>query len=354
LYTGGTSGLPKGVPLQHRHILANAMQVGLAWPPQPADLCLHVAPMFHSADLVMGCFTLQGAAHAYLPRFTPELLLQTIEKLRVTAVMMVPTMLLMVLDSGLLPRFDVSSLKRVLYGASPMSLEAITRVAAALPGVAFTQGYGLTETGPLLAMLDGDAHAQGLRGEQAQRLHSCGQPLAGVELKIVQADGQELPCGESGEIVVRGPNVVAAYLHAAPTAGADTPAQPGGDWFSTGDVGRQDSDGFLYVLDRKKDMIISGGENVYSAEVEAVLSAHPDVAEVAVIGVPDPLYGEAVLAVLVSRCAVRPDAQQLREFCLQRIGAYKVPRRFEFVDALPRSAMGKVLKTVLRMTWAAA
>jgi long-chain acyl-CoA synthetase len=344
LFTGGTSGRAKGVPLSHAQILANALQVGSVLAPQADDVVLHVAPMFHSAELVLAGYTLQGAAQAYLPRFTPDAFLTAVQQHRVTVTLLVPAMLMMLLRSGLLERGDLSSLRRVIYGASPLPPEAIELVAKLLPGVQLTQGYGLTETAPLLTMLDGADHSRVQLGEHRERLASCGRALPAVELRIVDEEGRDLPAGAVGEIVACGPNVFGGYLD---DAQATADAWRGGA-FATGDVGRLDDDGYLYLLDRRKDVVISGGENVYSVEVEAVLLQHPAVAEAAVIGVPDTIYGEAVHGVVVLHPGAQVDTATLQQFCRGRIGGYKIPRAISFVSSLPRSAMGKVLKSALR------
>jgi long-chain acyl-CoA synthetase len=344
LFTGGTSGRAKGVPLTHAQVLANALQVGSVLAPRQDDVVLHVAPMFHSAELVLAGSVLQGARQAYLPRFTPELFLGAVQAHRVTMTLLVPTMLLMLLHSGLIERFDVSSLRRVVYGASPMSPEAIDLAARQLPDVQLMQGYGLTETAPLLTMLSGSDHQRARGGERRERLASCGRALPAVDIRVLGDDDRELPAGQVGEIVVRGPNVFSGYL--------DDPAATAAAWraggFATGDVGRLDDEGYLFLLDRRKDVVITGGENVYSVEVENVLLQHPAVAEAAVIGVPHATYGEAVHAVLVLHDGAEADAAALQQFCRGRIGGYKIPRSFSFVTRLPRTALGKVMKSALR------
>lgn len=344
LFTGGTSGRAKGVPLSHAHILANARQIATVLQPAARDVVLHVAPMFHSAELVFTCFVLQGAAQAYLPRFTPQAFLQAVAQHRVTTTLLVPTMLTLLLDSGLIAQHDTSSLRLVVYGASPIPRDTIQRAVNALPGVQFIQGYGLTETAPLLTMLDFAAHQAALAGQHPERLGACGRALPGVQLRVVDDDGSVLSTGQVGEIVAQGDNVFAGYLEAPELS---RQALRGG-WFHTGDVGRIDSDGFVFILDRKKDVIITGGENVYSGEVEAVLMLHPGVLDVAVVGRPDVLYGEAVHAVVVPQPHWAPDAVALQAFCRSHIGGYKVPRSVAFVAQLPRTALGKVLKTQLR------
>ncbi len=344
LFTGGTSGRAKGVPLSHANILANAGQIASVLQPAAHDVVLHVAPMFHSAELVFTCFVLQGAAQVYLPRFTPQAFLQAVAQHRVTTTLLVPTMLTLLLDSGIIAQHDTSSLRRVVYGASPIARETIQRAVQALPGVQFIQGYGLTETSPLLAMLDFPAHQAALAGQHPERLAACGRALPGVQLQVMADDGRVLPAGQVGEIVAQGDNVFAAYLD-APELSREA-LQDG--WFHTGDVGRMDGEGYVFILDRKKDVIITGGENVYSGEVEAALMLHPGVLEVAVVGKPDTLFGEAVHAVVVPQAHWVPDAGALQAFCRERIGGYKVPRSVTFVAQLPRTALGKVLKTQLR------
>ncbi len=346
LPTGGTAGRPKCVVLGHREILANALQVAFAWPPVEDDVVLHVAPMFHSADLLMTCLMLRGAAHAWLPKFTPADLLRAIETHRVTVTLLVPTMLGMTLQSGLLERHDTSSLRRLLYGGSPSTRELIGRAMQALPNVEFTQGYGLTETGPALTMLDHRSHVAA-QSEPPDRPPSCGRPLPGVELRIMADNGAEAVTGAAGEVLARGPNIFRGY-HRMPQA--DAQALRDG-WFHTGDIGMLDATGLLYILDRKKDVVIMADEKVYSIEVEAVLMQHPAVAEAAVIGVPAARGGEAVFAVVVCRPGASVTKKELRAFCRSRLGAFKLPTGVAFVDGLPKSALGKVLKSELKQAY---
>ena len=227
----------------------------------------------------------------------------------------------------------------------------VRRAMEAFPGVELIQSYGLTETSPILTTLGWAQHLDGLEG--GDRLRSVGRPLVGVELRIVDDGGRDAPAGEAGEVVVRGPNVSKGYLDRP----EETAAAFRGGWFHTGDVGRLDEEGFLYVVDRKKDVVITGGENVWSTEVEAVLYAHPDVVEAAVVGVPDETWGEALLAIVVpapgaALASGGEEAQAaLVAHCRTRIGGYKTPRRYRFVDALPKSAMGKILKEDLRLRY---
>ena len=346
LYTGGTTGRAKGVQLTHRNIAANGLQLVGPYCVAEDDVMLHVAPMFHSADLLGSPFSHTGAAHAYLPEFEPDAFLKAVEYSRSTFSMLSPTVLIRIIREGRVGDFDISSLRRLTYGAAPMDAVWIRRAMEAFPGVELIHSYGLTETSPILTTLGWEQHLAGLEG--GDRLRSVGRPLVGVELRIVDDAGGDTAVGEAGEIVVRAPNVSKGYLE-QPDA---TAAVFRGDWFFTGDVGRLDEEGYLYVVDRKKDVVITGGENVWSTEVEAALYAHPDVVEAAVIGVPDETWGEALLAVIVpapgSDLASVEREAALVAHCRERIGGYKVPRRFRFVDVLPKSAMGKILKADLR------
>lgn len=348
LYSGGTTGKSKGVPLTHRNIITNALQVSSRFHFSADEVFLHVAPMFHSADLLGTGVTLQGGAHAFLPQFSPDEFMRTLEQYRVTRTMLAPTMIMAILASGGAHGYDTSSLRQLIYGSSPMPTPAIRQLLERFPGVGLTQGYGLTETSPLLTVLTMQDHVSALVNDPCGRLKSAGQALPGVEMRIADDLGRSVPSGHSGEILVRGPNVSPGYLNAP-----DETAQAFSEgWFRTGDVGRLDANGYLTILDRCKDMIISGGENVYSGEVEAVLVLHPKVFEAAVIGIPDELYGEALLAILVCRPGEYVSIEDLVAHCRQYIGGYKIPRRLQVVPELPKSALGKVLKTKLRQQYA--
>lgn len=346
LHTGGTTGRAKGVRLTHRNIAANGLQLVGPYRAAEDDVMLHVAPMFHSADLLGGPFSHTGAAHAYLPDFTPDAFLAAVEKSRATFTMLSPTLIVRLVREGAFADHDTSSFRRLTYGAAPMDAVWVRRAIEAFPGVELVHSYGLTETSPILTTLGWDQHLAGLEG--GDRLRSVGRPLVGVELRIVDDAGNDAAPGEAGEIVVRGPNVSPGYLDRP----EETRAAFREGWFHTGDVGRVDEEGHLYVVDRKKDVVITGGENVWSTEVEAVLYTHPDVVEAAVVGVPDETWGEVLLAVIVpapgSDLASGEGEAALIAHCRRHIGGYKVPRRYRFVDALPRSAMGKTLKADLR------
>lgn len=347
LYTGGTTGRAKGVRLTHRNIVSNGLQVGLTLGIRHDDIYLHVAPMFHSADLLGTALTLTGGGHAYLPAFDPPAWLAAIERTRTTFTMLAPTMLIMVLQSPEFAGRDLSSLRIQVYGSAPMAESWIRRALAALPQALVTQGYGLTETAPILTFLEHRHHREALDSGNPGRLAAAGKTLPGVDLRIVDDDGKEVSAGGSGEVIVRGPNITPGY-HGMDALNAATFRN---GWFHTGDVGKVDDEGFLYLLDRKNDIIVTGGENVYSAEVEAVLMQHPLIADAAVIGVPDELYGETVFAAVVSKPGAPLDAAEVIAHCRKLIGGYKIPRKMAFVDSLPKSALGKVLKAELRQRY---
>jgi long-chain acyl-CoA synthetase len=343
LYTGGTTGRGKGVRITHRNIVANAMQLSHIMAVREQDSYLHVSPMFHSTDLKATALTMHGGSHVYIPEFTPALVLESIERFGITIGSLVPTMIIRILQDAAFGRHDISTLRIISYGTSPMAAEWIRKTMDAFPGVAMQQVYGLTETAPVLCILDEHAHARALDG-RPELLRAGGRPVAGVDLRILGEDGREVPAGESGEIVIRGPQVCRGY-HARPRENAESFRH---GWFHTGDIGRVDAEGFLYVLDRKKDMVITGGENVYTSEVEAAIYQHPGVHEVAVVGMPDERFGEALCAVIVPAAGVVLTPEAIIEHCRGRIGGYKIPRRVAFVEALPKSAMGKTLKQELR------
>lgn len=345
LYTGGTTGGPKGVLLSHGNITANALQVAPVLEMAEHTRYLHIAPMFHGADLIGTAATMLGGAHAYLPAFTIDEFLASARTARITATMLVPAMVRMLVDRGVENPADIDlpDLAMVIYGSSPMDAGLIGDACRAMPGIGWRQGYGLTETGPLLTVLGAAEHRDIAIGARTGLAASAGRPLAGVVSRTVDAAGNPLPAGAVGEIQVCGPNIARGYFKNP----AETRAVFRDGWFLTGDIGRVDGDGYLYLLDRAKDMIISGGENIYSIEVEDALLAHPGVAQAAVIGQPDPKWGEIVTAAVVLR---DPDltAAALQDHCRTMLGGYKVPRRFLFMDDLPRNALGKVLKQHLR------
>ena len=337
IYTSGTTGHPKGVVVTHANMLANVEHFDYWMPHKDGAVHLHAAPLFHIADFpVMFAAPAFGAAQVAIPRFTPQDFCQTVERARVSHTVLVPTMINLLTQFPELGKYDLASLDEIAYGGSPMAPELIRRTREVLPGVRLVQGYGLSETGFLTALRD-DEHV-------GQRLTSCGRPAAGIEVRVVDGSGAEVKAGEAGELIARGANVMRGYWNnPKETAQAFLDG-----WFRTGDVGRQDADGFFYILDRLKDMIVTGGENVYSGEVEAVIYEHPAVLEAAVFGIPDQKWGELVAACVVLRPGKVLSGDELIDHCRRSLANYKVPRRVEFSDTeLPKSGTGKILKRVL-------
>lgn len=344
IYTGGTTGRSKGVPLTHGNLISNGVQVGLAYRVYEDDRFLHSLPMFHSADFIGTAFTLTGGAHAYLGEFSPKGMLQMIQDHCITMLSVGPTMIIVLLQDPDFDNYDISSVRRMNYGSAPMAKEWVERTMEKFPNVAMQQTYGLTETSPILTTLTPEQHDYALSSGRTELLRSVGKPLVHVDLRIFDENDNAVPPGEVGEVAVRGPNVTRGYLGLEEE---NVRAFRNG-WFHTGDMGRLDDQYNLYLVDRKKDMIITGGENVYCAEVEAVLYKYPGVSEVAVVGVPDEKWGEAVFAAIVPGKGHELDKDAIMEHCRRHIGGYKIPRRMVFIESLPKSAMGKILKHKLR------
>lgn len=343
LYTGGTTGFPKGVMLSHANLYSSAVGAIATDEGRSGPRYLHCAPLFHIAAL-SGLFLsmLSGSTHVMVPMFEPLGALETIDREQVTDFFMVPTMIRMLLDHPRFAEFDMRHVRNIRYGASCIDDPLLDRAMEAFPNARFSQAYGMTELSPICAMLAPADHS--LEARQQGRGRSAGRATPVTELRIVDADDREVPRGTVGEICARGSTVMLGYW-GMPEATAE--ALRGG-WMHTGDMGFMDDEGYVTVVDRLKDVIITGGENVYSAEVERVLCAHPMVAEVAVIAVPHDQWGEQVHAVIVPRAGSVPDTAELQQYVRARIAGYKVPRSFSLVDSLPLSAAGKVLKTALR------
>ncbi len=341
LYTSGTTGKPKGVMLPHRQVFWNAINTVWACDLSPADRVLAFLPLFHTGGLnCLATPTLyRGGTVALMEGFDPERALQTIEAERITATVAVPTMYQMLLDAGL-DGFDTSSLGTILCGGAPCPEPLLD--AWLDRGFCFRQGFGMTEVGPNCFSLP-PAMVRRQRG-------SVGQVVLHGDARIVDEAGAELPTGEVGELCLSGPHVCQGYWRQPEVTAQVLRAESdsGTAWFHTGDYASVDAQGYFRVAGRKKDMFISGGENVYPAEIESVLLAVDEVAEVAVVGVPDPRWGEVGLAALVPRAGATLDAARLRAHCLAQLARFKVPKRFEAVDALPRNATGKVHKVRLR------
>lgn len=343
-YTGGTTGSAKGVMLTHGGVTAVAMSMLAEGCFREDAVYLHAAPMFHMAD---GCATYSvlasGGASAIIGGFAPLKMFETIQSESVTESLLVPTMIQMLVDHPALGDFDLSSLRRIVYGASPMSEAVLERALRRLPNVEFIQAYGMTEVSAVAVLL----HARHLTGKSREigRHRAAGRATYGVDLAVVGEDGRELPRGEVGEVLIRSPGLMAGYWRKPQESGA---AVRDG-WMCTGDGGYMDEEGFVYIVDRLKDMIVSGGENVYSAEVENVIAHIPGVAQVAVIAVPSKDWGEQVHAVVALHAAATTSADEIIAFCKSNLAGYKCPRSVEVrTEPLPLTGAGKIKKQALR------
>ncbi|MSR13865.1 MAG: long-chain-fatty-acid--CoA ligase [Gammaproteobacteria bacterium] len=343
-YTGGTTGRSKGVMLTHTNHVTNSLQLAAMMRLPPEISYLHAAPMFHIADaLCIYMVTAIGGRHVVMPRFEPTTVVTAIETHGITDILLVPTMIQMLLDHLDQHPSKLTSLARLYYGASPIPEATLFRLFDALPHTTLTQLYGQTEAAPMLTVLESKYHVK--EGPNAGRLRAAGRAIACIELKIVDERDIEVPRGVVGEIVARGPNVMKGYWGLP----EQTAATLRGGWLHTGDAATMDDEGFIFISDRLKDMIISGGENVYSTEVENALYQHPSVAQCAVIGLPDPKWGERVHAIVIAKPNSPRDAEEIMAFCRSLVADFKCPRSVEFRDEpLPLSGAGKVLKTELR------
>jgi long-chain acyl-CoA synthetase len=346
-YTGGTTGRSKGVMLSHANMTCNNLNVIPSLGFRPGMRWLHAAPMFHIADgLAVFGVTMIAGTHVFIPGFTPEATLAAIAEHRITNGLLVPTMLNMMVNHPDVESYDLSSLEAIIYGASPMPEAVVRRAMEVLPGCAFTHAYGQTECAPLVTATGPEYHV--LEGPNAGKYRAAGRAVLGVEVMIADDDGGEVGRGEVGEICVRGPNVMLGYWKRPDLT--DEAIRDG--WMRSGDGGYMDEDGFVYVVDRMKDMIISGGENVYSAEVEDAIHRHGAVAEAAVIGVPDDTWGERVHAIVRLKDGASADADEIIAHCHGLIAGFKCPRGVDFRDApMPLSGAGKILKTELRQPY---
>ncbi len=341
MYTSGTTGHPKGAELTNRGLTAElriASEGVGQW--REDDISLIVMPQFHIAGTMWGVFGIYvGAKGVVMHDVVPPDILTTIERERITKLFLVPAVIFFLLHTPGCRETDFSSLELIVYGASPITQDLL-RQAVEVFGCGFAQVYGLTETSGAITYLGPEDHGS----EAGDRLLSCGKPLKDIEVRVVGADGDDLAAGEVGEIITRSALNLKSYWN-QPEA---TAAAIRGDWFYTGDAGYLDTDGYLYIYDRVKDMIISGGENIYPAEIESALANHPAVADVGVIGVPDPEWGESVKAIVVKAPETEVTVEELIAFAREHIAGYKVPKSIDFVEALPRNPSGKILTRELR------
>lgn len=344
VYTSGTTGRPKGALLTNRSLLAlraPGYRAGLHWFPRPEETVIVALPVAHIAGTAYALFGFYAGARIVVAReFVPEEVLSLIDREQGNHTILAPAAMQMLMDCPEAAQTDFSSLRCITYGAAPIP-EAQLRQSQAVFGCGFVQMYGLSEASGGVVALTPEDHLSDVPG----RLRSAGTPMPGVEIAIVDPAGQPLPAKSEGEIVVRSAAVMEGYWH-MPDA-TQAALLPGG-WLRTGDIGRIDGDGYLHVLDRVKDMIISGGENVYPAEVENAIFGHPGVADVAVIGVPSARWGEEVAAIIVPRGADAPSLGDIQQWVEGKLARYKVPRQLHLAAELPRNAGNKILRKELR------
>ncbi|HEV2369412.1 MAG TPA: AMP-binding protein, partial [Acidimicrobiales bacterium] len=341
MYTGGTTGRPKGVVLDQRAELLNLYHIAATFGLGEHRVWLHQTPMFHAASMggILG-IPASGGTSVFIPLFEPAAVLDAIEANGVDFTVMVPTMIAMVLDHPAFRAERMSSLTDLVYGASPMPHALLDRVLRLFPQTGLWQGYGMTESSSVLTVLTPDDHRRG-----GERLRSAGRPVMGVVVSVQDERGRVLGPGESGEVCARAGNFLVEYWNRP----EETQQVMHDGWYHTGDAGHMDAAGFVYLVDRVKDMIVTGGENVYSIEVENAISTYPGVAQVAVIGIPHPVWGEQVHAVVVPAPGVTLTGDEIKDHARKTIAGYKVPKSVEFrTEPLPLSGAMKVLKRDLR------
>ena len=345
IYTSGTTGVPRGALYTQRRFIEDSRTLVIDMSLQPSDKRVQITPLFHIAGNTHFRASLySGGCNIIVKFFNAEATLQIIQDEKATHMDFVPTHLVAMLNLPDLKKYDISSLKFLWYGASPMPQEVLKRGMKVF-GPIFAQGYGQSESGPAISHLSKDDHNVLDKPKKEQnKLMSAGRPDIGVHVRIVDEKNKDVDPGKVGEIIVQSKHIMGEYWH-KPKETRETLA---GGWVHTGDMGYYDEEGYIYIADRKKDMIITGGENVYPREVEEVLYGHPAVLEAAVIGVPDPYWVERVHAVVTTKKGASTTAEELIAFCKKNVAGYKAPKSVEFVDALPKNPSGKILKRELR------
>jgi acyl-CoA synthetase (AMP-forming)/AMP-acid ligase II len=341
MYTGGTTGHPKGVMQTHNGFFSSSMSFAMDFDFSDEERYLHAAPMFHVADCGVGmAMSICGGSHSFVESFTPSATIDIIKRDQISVAVLVPTMIKMMMDSPSLSNADFSSLKKLIYGASPMQESLAIQTIETLPHVDIYQAYGQTELCPAISVSKPKDHVIGNR-----RMRSAGRATYCTHIRIRKENGELAKTGDVGEVEVAGPNIMLGYLN-LPELTAETLID---GYIKTGDAGYLDDGGYLFLVDRVKDMIITGGENVFSSEVESVISLHPSVSDVVVIGIPHEQWGEQVHAIVIIKQGEDVNEEQIKAFCKKTIAGYKCPKSIEFTQqAFPLSAAGKVLKNEIR------
>ena len=342
LYTSGTTGFPKGAMLTHRNLIVAAMNSVVEYEPQPDERNLMAFPLCHVSGYAVQTNHFRGGRIVLTPMFEPELWMQLVDEHQITGTAMAPTMLNMVLQHPKIDEYDLGSLRGIGYGAAAMPVEVL-RTAIKRFGPIVYSGFGMTELGGNVLTFPKSQHERAVNGAE-HLLASCGTPMFLADVKVVDEQMNECPPGVVGEIIIRGEQVLKGYFR---NEEGTAKAFEGG-WFHTGDMARRDEDGFFYIVDRMKDMIITGGENVYSREVEEVIYQHPAVSEAAIIGIPDPLWGERVTAVVVLRPGMTATEAEIIAVSRDNLAGYKKPKQVVFIDEMPKTVSGKILKRELR------
>jgi acyl-CoA synthetase (AMP-forming)/AMP-acid ligase II len=345
LYTSGTTGRAKGAVLTHRNVVAAVLNAGVSWTRGGEERVISLCPwpLCHIAGYGVVVSHLAADTVVLLRRYDPEGFLAAVQRYRVTSTTVAPTMLAMLLRHPAFDSYDTTSITRIGYGSAPMPVATLREGMRRFPNAAFQTGFGMTELAGNVLVHSAEDHVAAAAG-RTELLASVGKPMAASAVRIVDENGVDCAPDEVGELVIRGDQVCSGYWN-RPDATAEAFRD---GWFHSGDLARKDAAGYFYIVDRKKDMILTGGENVYSREVEEVLHHHPAVAAAAVVGAPDEVWGERVVAVIEPVAGQHPTAADIREFCAGQLAGYKCPRQVLVVDELPRNTVGKVLKRELR------
>ncbi|MCL6559431.1 MAG: AMP-binding protein, partial [Firmicutes bacterium] len=343
MYTGGTTGRPKGVMLSHRNLMTAMLDLTLTFRFDKSDTTCFILPMFHASLWPVLCVLIVGGRAAILRRPDLTKILELIQEEKCTHINAVPTIYNWLMEHPDLDKFDLSSLKKITYAGSPIAPELLKKMIQKYGNI-FWQGYGLTEAAPSLTALRPEDHVVEGPPEKVRRLKSVGREMYMSTVKVVREDGSEVAPGEVGEIVARGKNIMMGYWK-MPDKTSETLKD---GWLHTGDIGTVDEDGYIYLLDRKHDMIITGGENVYPREVEDVLYEHPAVMEAVVVGVPDERWGEAVKAVVVLKEGMKADEEEIIRFAKSRLAGYKCPKSIDFRDSLAKTTVGKINRSQIK------